>query len=328
MTIPRPPHHDPSVTVLIYDQPARRERRRRSTGMFRPDKHVVINGLWLRRIRRSVQLRAPSARSRPSSAAERTSTSRAATRRLFLPQAVLPIVRDGTRRQLRPAAGRPASMPALPEPSCRRSIGQTYNVMRHPDQRHQHHDRRRPARMAAHLEGKGVGIIDMAGLAREGRAVYSHMRIAERPGHPRIRVAADNTGWSGSRHRRAALRRRYLADRQAQASRRSWSISPFLPQFHPQCRFPARSRTAPARMSHGFDGTATDRSTRLAVALFGQRHGGQHLPRRLRLSASIPLFGRTIEQAITLNGEAVGDRSRGVSRWRRRAANRTPASRR
>src|SRR5262245_51136450 len=34
--------------------------------------------------------------------------------------------------------------------------------------------------MAAHLEGKGVGVLDMAGLAQKGGAVYSHMRIAER----------------------------------------------------------------------------------------------------------------------------------------------------
>ena len=35
--------------------------------------------------------------------------------------------------------------------------------------------------MAAHLEGKGVGIIDMAGLAQKGGAVYSHIRIANKP---------------------------------------------------------------------------------------------------------------------------------------------------
>src|SRR5262249_5706117 len=34
--------------------------------------------------------------------------------------------------------------------------------------------------MAAHREGKGVGISDMAGLAQKGGAVFSHMRIAER----------------------------------------------------------------------------------------------------------------------------------------------------
>lgn len=35
--------------------------------------------------------------------------------------------------------------------------------------------------MAAHLEGKGCGVIDMAGLAQKGGAVYVHVRIAEKP---------------------------------------------------------------------------------------------------------------------------------------------------
>ena len=45
--------------------------------------------------------------------------------------------------------------------------------------------------MAAHLEGKGVGIIDQAGLAQKGGAVYSHIRIAKKPEDIHaIRVAA------------------------------------------------------------------------------------------------------------------------------------------
>ncbi len=35
--------------------------------------------------------------------------------------------------------------------------------------------------MAAHLEGKGAGMIEMAGLAQKGGAVHIHCRIAERP---------------------------------------------------------------------------------------------------------------------------------------------------
>ena len=35
--------------------------------------------------------------------------------------------------------------------------------------------------MAAHLEGKGCGIIDMAGLAQKGGAVTSHIRLAANP---------------------------------------------------------------------------------------------------------------------------------------------------
>ncbi|MEM9048396.1 MAG: indolepyruvate ferredoxin oxidoreductase family protein [Pseudomonadota bacterium] len=35
--------------------------------------------------------------------------------------------------------------------------------------------------MAAHLEGKGAGMMEMAGLAQKGGAVHIHVRIAERP---------------------------------------------------------------------------------------------------------------------------------------------------
>ncbi len=46
--------------------------------------------------------------------------------------------------------------------------------------------------MAAHLEGKGVGIIDMAGLAQKGGAVTTHMKIAPAPEDIHsIRVAAE-----------------------------------------------------------------------------------------------------------------------------------------
>src|SRR5947209_2016419 len=45
--------------------------------------------------------------------------------------------------------------------------------------------------MAAHLENKGVGIIDMAGLAQKGGAVYCHVKIANKPEDIHaIRVAA------------------------------------------------------------------------------------------------------------------------------------------
>jgi indolepyruvate ferredoxin oxidoreductase len=35
--------------------------------------------------------------------------------------------------------------------------------------------------MAAHLEGKGISVLDMAGLAQKGGAVFSHVQIASRP---------------------------------------------------------------------------------------------------------------------------------------------------
>ncbi len=35
--------------------------------------------------------------------------------------------------------------------------------------------------MAAHLEGKGCGMIDMAGLAQKGGSVYSHVKVGRSP---------------------------------------------------------------------------------------------------------------------------------------------------
>ncbi|MGR3540200.1 MAG: indolepyruvate ferredoxin oxidoreductase family protein [Hasllibacter sp.] len=44
--------------------------------------------------------------------------------------------------------------------------------------------------MAAHLEGKGAGMMEMAGLAQKGGAVHIHLRLAERPSDiSAIRVA-------------------------------------------------------------------------------------------------------------------------------------------
>lgn len=35
--------------------------------------------------------------------------------------------------------------------------------------------------MAAHLDGKGISTLDMTGLAQKYGAVFSHLRIADRP---------------------------------------------------------------------------------------------------------------------------------------------------
>jgi len=45
--------------------------------------------------------------------------------------------------------------------------------------------------MAAHMEGKGVTVLDMAGLAQKNGAVYSHLRIADNPDRLHaVRIAA------------------------------------------------------------------------------------------------------------------------------------------
>jgi indolepyruvate ferredoxin oxidoreductase len=45
--------------------------------------------------------------------------------------------------------------------------------------------------MAAHLDGKGVTVLDMTGLAQKGGSVFSHVRIADHPEHLHaVRIAA------------------------------------------------------------------------------------------------------------------------------------------
>ncbi|HEX7557828.1 MAG TPA: indolepyruvate ferredoxin oxidoreductase family protein, partial [Usitatibacter sp.] len=45
--------------------------------------------------------------------------------------------------------------------------------------------------MAAHIEGKGVAVLDMTGLAQKGGSVYSHIRLARRPDEIHaVRIAA------------------------------------------------------------------------------------------------------------------------------------------
>src|SRR5204862_7045039 len=71
-------------------------------------------------------------------------------------------------------------MPALPEPAHPK-VGQTYGIIVTGVGGTGIVTIGGVLGMAAHLEGKGVGVIDMAGLAPKGGAVYSHIRIAGRP---------------------------------------------------------------------------------------------------------------------------------------------------
>ena len=182
---------------------------------------------------------------------------------------------------------------------------------RHRRRRHRHRHHRRVLGMAAHLEGKGVGIIDMAGLAQKGGAVYSHIRIANKPEDIHaIRVAA-RRGRPGAR-RRHRRRRQQEGARGGQAGSTAMVVNTAeIParRFHPQCRFLAADRAAEARdraprpaprRRHFVD------ASRLATALLGNSIGANifMVGYAYQLGA-LPLSAESIEQAIELNGEAV-----------------------
>ena len=69
--------------------------------------------------------------------------------------------------------------------------------------------------MAAHLEGKGVTALDMAGLAQKGGAVWSHVRIAAEPGQPVGAADRRRRGRRRDRLRHRRDRRRRVAGQDA-----------------------------------------------------------------------------------------------------------------
>ena len=206
----------------------------------------------LRRLRRAVELRRRCSRSRPSSAASAPSTSRAATR-------TSPASR---------ASARPSSRCTARSSSKRRGASTRRPICRALPEPAHARDRRRPTSiivtgvggtgvvtiggvlgMAAHLEGKGVGIIDMAGLAQKGGAVYSHIRIAKQAGghprHPRrgrrvpTSCSAATSSWSAPRRCcRPRSRRHHDGGQHRRDPAR---------RLHPQCRLLAADRAPEAR---------------------------------------------------------------------------------
>ncbi len=143
--------------------------------------------------------------------------------------------------------------------------------------------------MAAHLEGKGAGVIDMAGLAQKGGAVYSHMRIAERP-----RTSTP----SASRRGGADLvlggdivvagNKKVLAAVKAGRTAMVVNTSEFMPgDFTRNADFSLPTERLRRAISNaaGKERTHFVDATRLATALLGDSHRRQHVHGRLRLSA-------------------------------------------
>ena len=164
--------------------------------------------------------------------------------------------------------------------------------------------------MAAHLEGKGVGVIDMAGLAQKGGAVYSHIRIANTPEDIHaIRVAAGGADLVIGGDIVVAGAKKVLGAMKAGTTRVVVNTAEFLPgDFTRNTEFSLPTE----RLKRAITGHAgRDRShfvdaSRLATALLGNSIGANMfmLGYAYQLGA-LPLSAEAIERAIEMNGEAV-----------------------
>jgi indolepyruvate ferredoxin oxidoreductase len=178
--------------------------------------------------------------------------------------------------------------------------------------------------MAAHLEGKGVGIIDMAGLAQKGGAVYSHIRIANKPEDIHaIRMAAAGCDLVLGGDMVVAGNKKVLATVKHGATQIIANTAEFLPgDFTRNADFslPTERLRRAILTAAGRDNVSFVDASRLATSLLGNSIASNiFLVGYAFQKGAIPLSAEAIEKAIELNGEAV-PMNQAAFRWGRRAA--------
>ena len=163
--------------------------------------------------------------------------------------------------------------------------------------------------MACHLEKKGVGLIDMAGLAQKGGEVFSHMRIARVPEDIHsIRVHAGSADLVLSGDIVIAGGKKSLAGMKPTTKVVVNTVETLPGQFTRDANFSLPSeRLKRAIISHASrETTHLVDAQRLATALMGNSIATNlFLVGYAWQIGGLPLTSAAIERAIELNGEAV-----------------------
>jgi indolepyruvate ferredoxin oxidoreductase len=178
--------------------------------------------------------------------------------------------------------------------------------------------------MAAHLEGKGVTVLDQLGMAQKGGAVLSHVRIAARPGEIHaVRIAAGGARLllgcdlvvAGGAEAMSRLRAGYT---RAIVNSHETITGDFT--RNPDLPFPGGDLRQAVAAAIGADQADFIEATRLATGLLGASIAtnlfmlGYAYQRGL-----IPVSAEAIERAVALNGVAV-DFNKAAFGWGRHAA--------
>jgi indolepyruvate ferredoxin oxidoreductase len=318
----------PGCTVLIYDQTcAAEKRRRRKRGQFPdPARRVIINELVCEGCGDcGVQSNCVSVQPLETEFGRKRTIDQSSCNKDFsCLKGFCPSFVTVEGAQLRKGNGvaAPADAGSLPEPKLP-DIGQTYGVIVTGIGGTGIVTVGAIIGMAAHLEGKGVGVIDMAGLAQKGGAVQSHIRIAKDPGDIHaIRVAARGADLvlggdivvAGNKKVLAAVKPGTVA---------VVNTAEMLPgEFTRNTEFSLPSERLRRAISGaaGGDHTHFVNASRLATALLGQTLGANMflLGYAYQIGA-LPLSADAIERALELNGEAVA-MNVAAFRWGRRGA--------
>ena len=321
--------HVPGVSVLIYDQTcAAEKRRRRKRGTFPdPPKRVVINDLVCEGCGDcGVKSNCVSVQPLMTEwGRKRTIDQSSCNKDYSCLKGFCPsfVTVHGAKLKRGEGVAEPTDWPALPAPSLPLTnhpygiivtgIGGTGIVTIGAI-----------VGMAAHLEGKGAGVIDMAGLAQKGGAVYSHIRIANTPEEIHaIRVAAAGADLVLGGDSVVVGNKKVLSAIKPGHTRVVVNTAEFLPgDFTRNADYSLpterlkRAITAAAGpgQSHFVD------ASRLATALLGNSIGSNMFMLGYAYQAgALPLSAEAIEKAIEMNGEAVA-MNVAAFRYGRRAA--------
>ncbi len=186
--------------------------------------------------------------------------------------------------------------------------------------------------MAAHIEGKGVSVLDMIGLAQKGGAVVTHVRIADTPedihavrlasGGARLILGCDNVVAAA----RDSLSKVEPGETVAAVNTHETITGDFTRD--PDYVFPGKQVCATIEETVGKARTHFVEATELATALLGDSIATNLFMLGYAFQKGlVPVSEASILQAIELNGVAV-DMNRRAFTWGRRAAHDPAAVRR
>jgi indolepyruvate ferredoxin oxidoreductase len=305
----------PGLTVLIYDQTcAAEKRRRRKRGQFPdPDRRVIINELVCEGCGDcGVQSNCVSVQPLDTEwGRKRTIDQSSCNKDFSCLKGFCPsfVTVEGAKLKRGKGVDAPNDLPPLPQPTYP-EIGQTYSIIVTGVGGTGIVTIGGVLGMAAHLEGKGVGIIDQAGLAQKGGAVYSHIRIARKPEDIHaIRVATGECDLVLGGDMVVVGNKKVLSTAKLGATTMVINTAEILPgDFTRNADFslPTERLKRAIRTAAGAEKSNFVDATRLATALLGNSIGANifMVGYAYQLGA-LPLSAESIERAIELNGEAV-----------------------
>ncbi len=303
------------VSVLIYDQTcAAEKRRRRKRGTFPdPDKRVVINDLVCEGCGDcGVKSNCVSVQPLMTEwGRKRTIDQSSCNKDYSCVKGFCPsfVTVHGAKLKKGESVAEPADWPALPAPSVP-LINHPYGIIVTGVGGTGIVTVGAIIGMAANLEGKGAGVIDMAGLAQKGGAVYSHIRIANAVEDIHaIRVAAAGADLVIGGDIVVVGTKKVLGAIKQGHTKVVINTAEFLPgDFTRNADFSLPTERL-KRAITGHAGKAQSHfidAGRLATALLGNSIGANMfmLGYAYQLGA-LPLSAEAVEKAIEMNGEAV-----------------------